>query len=86
MKYLEYFIYGPDLPTTIIAKFNDAKQFSGYLTHGDIDDLMPEARAFVRLSNRNRIEVADEFHKLALECDAQPSSAESIRKLIRTIR
>lgn len=86
LKYLEYFVFGPDLPREIIENFKGTQQFSGYLTHGDIDDLVPEARAFVRISKRNPIDAADEFHKLALECYAQPSSAESIRKLIRAIR
>ena len=86
LKYLEYFIYGPDLPREVITTFNDAKQFSGYLTHGDIDDLVPDARAFVKLAKRNPIDAADEFHKLALECFAQPSGAESMRKLIRAVR
>lgn len=86
LKYLEYFVFGPDLPRKIIEKFKGTQQFSGYLIHGDIDDLVPKARAFVRISKRNPIDAADEFHKLALECYAQPSSAESIRKLIRAIR
>lgn len=86
LKYLEYFIYGPNLPAAVIAKFKDAMSFSGYLTGGDVNDLAPEARAFVRSSQLNPHDAADEFHKLVLECDACPSSAESIRKLIRAVR
>lgn len=86
LKFLEYFIYGPDLPKTVLEKFKDTMSFSGYLTAGDINDLTPEARAFVRASQLNPYEAADEFHKLALECNASPSSAESIRKLIRAVR
>jgi hypothetical protein len=86
MKYLEYFVYGPDLPVGVIAKFKDAASFSGYLTGGDVNDLVPEARAVVRSAGLNPHDAGDEFHKLALECGAMPSSAESIRKLVRAVQ
>ncbi|HWI80715.1 hypothetical protein [Ramlibacter sp.] len=86
MKYLEYFVYGPDLPAAVIAKFKEAASFSGYLTGGDVNDLVPEARAAVRAAGLNPHDAADEFHKLALECGAVPSSAESIRKLVRAVQ
>ena len=86
MKYLEYFVYGPDLPPGVIAKFKDAASFSGYLTGGDVNDLVPEARAVVRSAGLNPHDAADEFHKLVLECGAVPSSAESIRKLVRAVQ
>lgn len=86
MKYLEYFVYGPDLPPEVIAMFKDAASFSGYLTHGEVNDLAPEARANVRSAGLNPHDAADEFHKLVLECGAVPSSAESIRKLVRSVQ
>lgn len=86
LKYLEYFIYGPNLPPSIIAKFRETMSFSGYLTAGDINDLVPGARAAVRSAGLNPHYAAEEFHKLALECGAMPSSAESIRKSILTVR
>ena len=86
LKFLEYFIYGPDLPKTIIENFKAAMACSGYLTGGDVNDLAPEARRFVRSSRLNPHDVADEFHKLVLECDASPSSAESIYKSVRTVK
>lgn len=86
LKYLEYFIYGPDLPLRIIAKFKETMSFSGYLTAGDINDLVPAARAAVRSARLSPHEAAEEVHKLALECGAMPSSAESIRKSILAIR
>ena len=86
LKYLEYFIYGPNLPSSIVAKFKETMSFSGYLTAGDIDDLVPDARASVRSARLSPHDAAEEFHKLALECGAMPSSAESIRKSILAIR
>jgi hypothetical protein len=86
MKYLEYFVCGPDLPAGVIAKFKDAASFSGYLTGGDVNDLVPEARAVVHSAGLNPHDAADEFYKLVLECGAVPSSAESIRKLVRAVQ
>lgn len=86
LKYLEYFIYGPNLPPSIIAKFKETMSFSGYLTAGDITDLIPYARASVRSARLNPRDAAEEFHKLALECGAMPYSAESIRKLTLAVR
>ena len=86
LKFLEYFIYGPALPSGIVAKFKEAMSSSGYLTAGDINDLAPAARAAVRSARLKPHEAAEEFHKLALECGAMPSSAESIRKSILAVR
>lgn len=86
LKYLEYFIYGPALPPNIVAKFKAAMSFSGHLTYGDINDLAPAARAAVRSARLNPHEAAEEFHKLALECGAMPSGAESIRKSVLAVR
>ena len=86
MKYLEYFVCGPNLPSEVIAEFKEAAQFSGYLTGGDVVDLIPKARAVVRLSQLEPHEAAEEFHKLVLECGAMPSSAESIRNAVRSMK
>jgi len=86
LKFLEYFIYGPALPPSIVAKFREAMSFSGHLTAGDINDLAPAARAAVRSARLKPHEAAEEFHKLALECGAMPSSAESIRKSVLAVR
>ncbi|MEH6435081.1 hypothetical protein [Massilia sp. DD77] len=63
LKYLKYFIYGPDLPLSIVAKFKETMSFSGYLTAGDINDLVPAARAAVRSARLSPHEAAEEFHK-----------------------
>jgi hypothetical protein len=86
LKFLEYFVFGPNLPPNIVATFKDTMSLSGYLTAGDINDLAPKARAAVRSARLAPHEAAEEFHKLALECCAMPSSAESIRKSILAVR
>ncbi|MDP2818436.1 MAG: hypothetical protein Q8O29_09205 [Polaromonas sp.] len=85
-RYLQYFIYGPNLPSSVVAKFKETASFSGYLTGGDVNDLTPQARAVVRSARLNPHEAADEFHKLVLECGATPSSAEIIRNSVRSVR
>lgn len=86
LQYLEYFLFGPDLPPSVISEFKETAAFSGYLTAGDINDLVPGARATVRLARLNPHKAADEFHKLVLECGAAPSSAEIIRNSVRQVR
>lgn len=86
MRHLEYFVCGPNLPSAVLGEFKEAARFSGYLTGGDISDLIPKARAVVRSSQLEPHDAADEFHKLALECGAAPFSAESIRSAVRSVK
>ncbi|WP_076999163.1 hypothetical protein [Variovorax sp. KK3] len=86
MKYLEYFVCGPSLPDEVMGEFKDAAGFSGYLTGGDVVELIPKARAAVRSARLAPYEASDEFHKLALECGASPSSAETIRSAVRSVK
>jgi hypothetical protein len=86
LKYLEYFIFGPNLPDGIINRFKEAASFSGYLTGGDVNDLIPDARALVRSAHLNPHEAAEEFFKLVLECGGVPSSAGMIRGSVRSVQ
>jgi hypothetical protein len=86
LKILEYFLFGPQLPASIIKMFKDEAIFSGMLTYGDINDLTPKARAAVRSYNLAPHDAAEEFHKLALECGASPDGAASLRKSILSVR
>lgn len=86
MPYLEYFVCGPNLPSAVITEFRAAARFSGYLTGGDVVDLNPKARAAVRSAQLDPYEASVEFHKLVLECGATPSSAESIRNAVRSVK
>lgn len=86
MRFLEYFVCGPDLPEEVISKFKEAARFSGHLTGSDVVDLFPVARAAVRSARLNPYDASEEFHKLVLECGAMPSSAESIRRIVRAVK
>lgn len=86
LKYLEYFICGPDLPVSAIERFKNEADGSGYLTGGDINDLTPFARSCVRTYGLEPHRAADEFFKLAIECGAMPWAAESVRSSVRAVK
>lgn len=86
LQYLQYFVFGPRLPPSVIQQFKEVATFSGYLTAGDLNDLAASARAVVRSAQLIPAQAAEEFYKLALECGAVPSSAEIIRNSIRQVR
>ncbi|MBP1147156.1 hypothetical protein GE543_24810 [Pseudomonas sp. SZ57] len=86
LKHLEYFLCGPKLPSVAIDTFKKEALSSGYLTGGDINDLTPFARSCVRSNRLDPHVAADEFFKLAIECGAGPSYADTIRKSVRTIK
>lgn len=86
LKYLEYFLCGPKLPTVVIETFNRKTSCSGYLSGGDIYDLAPFARSCVRSNGLHPHDAADEFYKLAIECGAAPTYAETVRKSVRAIK
>lgn len=86
LKHLEYFICGPELPAVVIERFKSEATGSGYLTGGDINDLTPFARSCVRSNGLDPHRAAEEFFKLAVECGAMPSSAESVRSSVRAVK
>ncbi|WP_057091931.1 hypothetical protein KV708_08565 [Comamonas thiooxydans] len=86
LKYLEYFIFGPALPQQTIESFKDAAQFGEHLSRSDMSDLLPTAKQMVKSQRLDPNIAAEEFHKLALECGALPSTASSLRDSIRKIR
>lgn len=86
LKYLEYFLCGPMLPSVAIDTFKREALCSGYLTGGDINDLTPFARSCVRSNGLDPHVAADEFFKLAIECGAGPCYADTVRKSVRTIK
>lgn len=86
LKYLEYFIFGPDLPLSTIDAFKKAASYNGYLDGEDISDLIPDAKALVRQRRLDPHDAAEEFFKLALECGTSPSSAATLHQSIRAVR
>jgi hypothetical protein len=86
LKYLEYFVCGPDLPVLAIERFKSEADGSGYLTGGDINDLTPFARSCVRTYGLDSHRAGDEFFKLSIECGAMPWAAESVRSSVRAVK
>jgi hypothetical protein len=82
LKYLKYYIDGPDLPDAVIQGFckifNDDLGTSGML----LDQIRKYVRSCVRNFHLDRHTAASEFYKLAMELEI--SSADSIRQAALT--
>lgn len=81
LKYLNYFIKGPDLPAATIERFcallNEDR---------DRQEVRAFARAEVRARGLDPREASEEFYKLALECACDEGYARSIRDAARAVR
>jgi hypothetical protein len=82
LPYLQYFIFGPQLPDKIIDEFWSLVAKS--------DGGRTEAREFSRDKARkfglNPREACEEFFKLSLECGMNIDDARSVREAVKTIR
>lgn len=85
LKYLLYFLYGPDLPSEVITQFKEAA-YENRLSGSEVLDLAPSARAAVRRYGMNPVDASEEFFKLAVECGAAPWSADTLRRSVRAVR
>jgi len=82
LKVLQYFIFGPQLPESLIEEF--WKQ----AIHFDMDlmDLCKFSRNAVRQYELDPLYAREEFYKLALECDLVEYEARIVRDAVRTVR
>ena len=76
LKYLKYFIFGPDLPSPLIDEF---------CTKINEDDLPAIAQRLVRKYDLNPQNASEEFYKLCLECNQEWESY-SVKKSVNNIR
>jgi hypothetical protein len=86
LKYLEYFIFGPDLPTEAITALSDRVKEEEFISGSDIPELCDIVR---RQTSRHRLAprtAADEFFKLAIECGLDLSVARQIRDAAARVR
>lgn len=84
--YLEYFIFGPDLPSETIARLRQVVE-DGHGSRGNPDQLRKVVRSETRrLSTRARQDTPEEFFKLALEIGLDEFTAASIREAARTAK
>lgn len=83
LKYLHYFLYGPDLPDEVATEFKQEVQRCGMITSGDIFPLGKAARSLAKRRRMEMREAAEELFKLAFECGLDASDAEAIRSIVR---
>lgn len=86
LKYLHYFLYGPTLPENISEAFSKKVEDIGFVTSSDIVPLGAFARKLTRENHLDVGEAAEEFFKLALECDLELHEARVIRDSARQAR
>lgn len=84
-RYLRFFVYGPDLPESLMASFDDEVRSCGDITSGDTPLLCAAAK---RLAKRHSLDrnAAEEFFRLALDCELDPGDARHIRDAVMTLR
>jgi hypothetical protein len=79
LPYLRYFIFGPDLPQTTMVGFCAIANDGLLTTAMQLDQLCGYVRQDVRQRHPDRKLAAEEFYKLALECDLGDHLARSVR-------
>ena len=86
LKYLQYFIHGPDLPHETIVSFcailNKEILTSGML----LDRLRSFARSETRKRGLDKHHASEEFYKLALECELDDHLVRTVRNAVRQVR
>ena len=81
-KYLHYFIFGAKLPPKVQQQFLERSK----VAFNEWDALVRLARQQARSLTIDRACRADEFYKLALDCDCAVRDALNIRRAILTVR
>jgi hypothetical protein len=79
LKYLKYFVFGPDLPERTIRGFCRILDEDAGTTGMLLDSLRRFARSSIREFYLDRKYAAEEFFKLCLECQLREHFARSIR-------
>lgn len=86
LKYLHYFLYGPDLPPQVTESFQRKIAEIGFVTSSDIVPLGAFARQLKRANRLNASDPAEEFFKLALDCGLELHEARLIRDSVKAAR
>lgn len=87
VKYLRYFLFGPDLPAATMTAFQQrVKECGGFVSGSDYPDLDQIVRSAVRTHRLYPGDAAEEFFKLALECGLEPFTARHFRDTAKKIR
>jgi hypothetical protein len=87
VKYLHYFIYGPDLSQSVIDDFRQAVADCGEpFTSSDALSVGDSARQVTRVHGLNPSDAAEGFYKLALDCGLDAGDARTIRDSVKKVR
>lgn len=86
LKYLRYFLYGPDLPKPVIAAFQKKVMDCGSpFTGSDALEVAAFARGLVRSHVLDSQKVPEEFYKLALDCGLDAADARAVRDSVMRV-
>ena len=85
LNYLHYFIHGSRLPRNAIDAFCREVANCGQVTSGDVIPLGKFAREQARSLGMDRGDTAEEFFKLALDCDIGLDYALHIRQAVKRL-
>lgn len=83
LKFLHYFLYGANLQELVIAEFSEKVRACGRVGPSDALDLGNVARKMVREHGLSACDAAEEFYKLALDCDVFVSHAIRIGEAVK---
>ena len=86
LRYLRYFMFGPNLPTRIRRQFGALIDDLSPVTSGDIQRLRQFARDAVRQEELERLSAAEELFKLALEAGLGVAEARQVRDAAMAVR
>lgn len=87
LKYLRYFVFGPDLPKPIIETFQQKVIDCGEpFSSGDSITVGDLARQLTRSHGLEAGTAAEEFYKLALDCGLDASKARFVRDAVKKLR
>jgi hypothetical protein len=87
LKYLRYFVFGPDLPKPVIETFLQKVVDCGEpFTSGDTISVGDFARQLTRSHGLDAGIAAEEFYKLALDCRLDAGKARFVRDTVKKLR
>jgi len=86
LKYLRYFIFGPDLPRETVERFRQVVVDDAGTSGEVLGQLRSVARAEARRLGHPRVDLREEFLKLALECGLDDFVALSVRSAVGSAR
>jgi hypothetical protein len=87
LKHLRYFLYGPDLPQSVIEAFRQKVIACGEpFTGSDALTVADYARQLTRSRGLDTVKAPKEFYKLALDCGLDADDARVVRDSVMKVR